>query len=144
MGDVPMVRTTRRRFWFCIVSVFFGGLVCGGLIGMYSLRFLYLHYPPPIDKMAERISQKVQRDFNLDDATRKRVRGEIVAMAIHTHARLAEVNDDTKVIIQHYTERIADMMPNDALRERWIREANHYVPVPPPIPPPPVRPSFND
>lgn len=144
MGDVPLVRTTRRRFWLCILSVFLGGLVCGSLVGMYGLRFLYLHYPPPIDKMAERISRKVQRDFELDEATRKRVRAEIAAMALNAHKRLAEVNDDTKDIIQRHTESIADIMPNTAARDRWLREAGNYIPVPPPIPPPPARPSFTD
>lgn len=142
--DVSVVRTTRRRFWLCIVSVFFGGLIFGGLIGVYGLRYLYLHYPPPLDKLAERVANKVQRDFQLDETTRRRVRDEIAAMVINAHKKLSEVNDETGIIIRRHTENIADMMPDDASRERWLRDAGKYVPVPPPIPPPPALSPFRD
>lgn len=144
MGDVPMVRTTRRRFWLCIIMVFLGGLVCGGLAGVYGIRYVYLNYPPPLERLAGRAAKKIQRDFNLDETTYKRVRGEIVTMVLSVHRKMTEAREDTGGIIQQYTDNIADMMPDDASRERWLKDARNYVPVPPPMPKPPKQPTFDD
>lgn len=141
MNEAAVVRTTRRRFWLCIASVFFGGLVCGCIIGGYGLRYLFLHYPPPIERIANRISKKVQLDFKLDDNTRDSIRKEIITMVVASHGKLSVARNDARTIIEQHTEAIAEMMPDDASRDRWRQESKKYIPFPPPLPPPPIPPA---
>lgn len=136
MQTQPAPALNRRRFWLCLVLVFFCGFLCGGVVCVVGIKYAFTRFPPPVEKVSRKIAARIAGDFSLDEATRKRVEGEVLRLGAEFTEQLGETRMSIEALIERRRESIAAIMPDEERKKRWLREYRDFFPQLPPIPPP--------
>lgn len=127
---------SRRRLWLCCALFFVGGLLLGAAAGILVLH-RHLRFPPPLGRLTDSITSRVQKDFGLDAAAAGELNAGVRVLLTDMHRTALGTWRQMDEELLRQVEKLAPIFPEGEQRERWLREYRRYFPEPPPPPPPP-------
>ncbi len=123
----------KREFWTSIALVFLGGLACGVFIGVTGFNYYLLRrHPPSAEKIAVKVSGRIQQEYHLDETARAKVEQEILRFEKTIHASVIETHNRIDAVMQTFTDNIAAILPDESSRERWRKDYPRFIRKPPP------------
>lgn len=134
MESAPAPVLNKRRFWLCLVLVFFCGILCGSILTIGSLRYIRSHFGPPIERVSRKITARIAKDFSLNETARNTVEREVIMLGMEISDQMAETRKSIDTSIDRRKESIGALMPDSERRERWMQEYRSYFPQLPRIP----------
>jgi hypothetical protein len=117
--------------------VFIAGLVCGSLIGMFGLRYIFFHFRPTHEEVIAEIAERIINDFQLPQTVRPEMEAEVRSLLASIRDAMAGTRSRIDSLLDERAERLGRFMPDGARLERWMKEYTRYFRRPPPFPPPP-------
>lgn len=135
MQTQPAPALNKRRFWLCLVLVFFCGFLCGGVVCVIGVKYAFTHFPPPVERVSRKIAAGIAKEYSLDEATRKRVEDEVFRLGAEFTGQLGETRASIEALIERRRESIAEIMPDEERKTRWRREYRDFFPQLPAIAP---------
>lgn len=134
MEEKPKTFLNKRRFWLCLILVFLFGILCGCIISVVGFKYMRTHFPPPLDRISRRITDRIAKDFALNKATRDAVEQEIFLLGSDISSQMGETRKSIEKSIEQRQENIGSIMPNEEMKNRWHKEYRSYFPPIPPLP----------
>lgn len=129
---------TRNRLYSRKALLLYGalffliGIGLGGVLGMYSLRYMLFHRQPPSpEDMTARTVEKISADFTLPAGQREQITEELRVM----HRDIAAIVDasfaDIDARIGEGANAVARHFADEQTRAKWLKEYRGYFPRPP-------------
>lgn len=144
MSEAANPALSRKRLYVTLILVFVAGVVCGCLLAVFGVRYLFFHFRPSPKEMVADIAGNIIRDFNLPQSARPEIEEEIHSLMSSIRETLDKTRDHADAMIAERAERFVRFIPDEAGVARWRKENMKYFRRPPPFlapfPPPPPPP----
>lgn len=129
---------SRRALLLYGLLFFLIGTGVGGVLGIYSLRYILFHRPPPTaEEMTGMVMDRISRDFSLDPSQRERIEAELHSLHKDILGTVDAGKKEIDQLIETRADTISRYFPDDAARNKWRTGYQKYFPRPPSPPGPP-------
>jgi hypothetical protein len=123
---------TRRVMLLYGILFFLIGAGLGGVVGIYSLRYMLFHRPPPTpEQMTTIVLDRIGADFTLSAAQREGIGKELLDLHYNIIGVIDGGRKEIDGLIEARAQVIAGQFPNGAAQGKWLKQYREYFPRPP-------------
>lgn len=126
-------RLYSRKALFLYGTLFFLiGMGLGGVLGIFSLRYMLFHrQPPSAEEMAAKTMEKIGADYTFAAGQREQITEELRVMHKDIGAIVDASFADIDARIEAGAIAIARHFADEETRTKWLKEYRGYFPRPP-------------
>lgn len=136
-------------YFYAYMGVLFVlGLSMGVLLSVLGFRYFLFRFGPEPKRMAQEISERIAREYGLAEGTQRTIEKIIEKNQHEIMATVEESFQRIEDIKRNLAGEIAELLPDEQGRDRWLAEYDDYFPRPPRTPfsgnqlPPPGAPGM--